>query len=138
VLSDHSSGASLARTGSSWQPTVYHHPTPAYFGCGRPRNNQLASSTSLIQTLVDEDKRGWVMSMCTTAFSGSAPRGSMLAGGPASHIGAPNTILISGVSVIRGAVFFARRLTAMKKFIKPILYAAGNYSATRTRTKLSL
>ena len=41
---------------------------------------QMAASNTLIQTMVDEDKRGRVMSFYTMAFLGMAPFGSLLAG----------------------------------------------------------
>ena len=40
----------------------------------------MAASNTIIQTLVDEDKRGRVMSYYTMAFVGMAPFGSLLAG----------------------------------------------------------
>ncbi len=51
---------------------------------------QMASSNTIIQTIVEEDKRGRVMSFYTMAFMGMAPFGSLLAGSLASKIGAPN------------------------------------------------
>ena len=41
---------------------------------------QMASSNTIIQTVVDDDKRGRVMSLYTMAFMGSAPFGSFIAG----------------------------------------------------------
>jgi MFS family permease len=46
---------------------------------------QMASSNTILQTVVDDDKRGRVMSFYTMAFMGTAPFGSLLAGGLA-HI----------------------------------------------------
>ena len=45
---------------------------------------QMAGTNTLVQTLVDEDKRGRVMSFYTMAFFGMAPFGSLLAGGLAA------------------------------------------------------
>src|SRR5262249_39926728 len=53
---------------------------------------QMAASNTLIQTLVDEDKRGRVMSFYTMAFFGTRPVGSLLAGGLAQGLGAPETL----------------------------------------------
>ena len=61
---------------------------------------QMASNNTLVQTIVDDDKRGRVMSLYVMAFMGIAPLGSLLAGTMATHIGAPNTILISGILCI--------------------------------------
>jgi MFS family permease len=71
---------------------------------------QNASGNTVLQTVVDEDKRGRVMSLYAMAFRGMTPFGSLLAGGLASKIGAPNTIMIGGVSCILGSLLFARNL----------------------------
>ena len=48
----------------------------------------MAASNTIIQTMVDEEKRGRVMSYYTMAFVGMAPFGSLLAGGLAHWVGA--------------------------------------------------
>ena len=58
----------------------------------------LTASNTIIQTLVDENKRGRVMSYYTMAFVGMAPFGSLLAGALAHAIGAPRTVIVSGVA----------------------------------------
>ncbi len=50
---------------------------------------QMAVSNTVLQTIVDEDKRGRVMSFYTMAFMGTAPFGSLLAGSVAERIGVP-------------------------------------------------
>src|SRR6185503_14138237 len=52
----------------------------------------LTGSNTIIQTLVDENMRGRVMSYYTMAFVGMAPFGSLLAGALADAIGAPHTV----------------------------------------------
>ena len=47
----------------------------------------MASSNTLLQTLVDEDKRGRVMSFYTMAFQGTAPFGALLSGWAAFALG---------------------------------------------------
>jgi MFS family permease len=86
---------------------------------------QMTSSNTILQTVVDDDKRGRVMSFYTMAFMGTAPFGSLLAGVLASKIGVPNTLIIGGVSCILGAVVFARKLPMLKKMIRPIYLKMG-------------
>ncbi|MEW6621028.1 MAG: MFS transporter [bacterium] len=86
---------------------------------------QMASANTIIQTIVDDDKRGRVMAVYTIAFMGMLPFGSLLAGGLGSKIGASNTLLISGVSCILGAFFFARKLPLMKEMVQPIYVRMG-------------
>src|SRR5262245_38988069 len=67
---------------------------------------QMASSNTVIQTIVDDDKRGRVMSFYMMAFLGTAPFGSLIAGALSSRIGAPHTLLVGGVCCIAGALTF--------------------------------
>ena len=103
---------------------------------------QMASSNTLIQTIVDDDKRGRVMSFYMMAFVGAAPFGSLLAGGLASSIGAPNTLIIGGVSCVIGAIAFARKLHDLRKKIHPIYVKLGIISelasGIQTATELSV
>ena len=75
---------------------------------------QMAASNTVLQTLVDEDKRGRVMSFYTMAFFGMAPLGSLLAGWLASSFGAPDTLLVGGIVCIAGAAAFARALPRLR------------------------
>ena len=75
---------------------------------------QMVSCNTFIQTIVDDDKRGRVMSFYTMSFAGTAPFGSLLAGGLASRIGAPGTLFISGVSCIVGMLIFVSRRSSFK------------------------
>ena len=75
---------------------------------------QNVSSNTLIQTIVDDNKRGRVMSFHSMAFMGIAPFGSLMAGGIASRIGAPDTLIIGGVACILGAIAFASQRKKMR------------------------
>jgi MFS family permease len=86
---------------------------------------QMASSNTILQTIVDDDKRGRVMSFYTMAFMGMAPFGSLLAGSLASQIGAPNTLLIGGASCILGSFMFAKQLPFIRKMVRPIYIRKG-------------
>jgi MFS family permease len=86
---------------------------------------QLASSNTILQTIVDDDKRGRVMSFYTMAFIGTAPFGSLMAGELANVLGAPNTLIIGGVLCILGALIFANKLPALKKMMRPIYVRLG-------------
>jgi MFS family permease len=81
---------------------------------------QMASSNTILQTIVDDDKRGRVMSFYTMAFMGTAPFGSLLAGSLAKITGVSVTILTGGIFCILGAVVFAYKLPALSKIINSI------------------
>ena len=86
---------------------------------------QMASSNTIIQTVVDDDKRGRVMSIYAMAFLGTAPFGSFLAGSMASVLGAPNTLIIGGIFCVLGAIIFARKLPELSKLVRPIYVRLG-------------
>lgn len=85
----------------------------------------MASSNTILQTISDDDKRGRVMSFYTMAFMGIAPFGSLLAGTLASKIGAPNTLIVGGISCILGGVIFASKLKTLRKLVHPIYVKLG-------------
>jgi MFS family permease len=84
-----------------------------------------AASNTVIQTLVPEDYRGRVMSYYTMAFVGSAPFGSLLAGGLAHYIGAPRTVILTGTCVAAGALWFTFELPNIRKVMRPIYQELG-------------
>jgi MFS family permease len=86
---------------------------------------QMAASNTVLQTIVDEDKRGRVMSFYTMAFMGTAPFGSLLAGAVAERIGAPLTLLFGGLGCGLGALWFARTLPALRREVRPIYVRIG-------------
>src|SRR6266404_2653103 len=85
----------------------------------------LAASNTLIQTIVEEDKRGRVMGLYSMAFLGIAPLGSIVAGSLAERIGAPATVRISGTVCILAALLFARQLPRLRELVRPIYIRAG-------------
>lgn len=85
----------------------------------------LASSNTVIQTLVREDMRGRVMALYAMAFAGMAPFGSLLAGAIAARIGAALTIMCCGVLCLLGAAAFASRLPALRAVVRPIYIERG-------------
>src|ERR1700690_3528095 len=86
---------------------------------------QMAASNTILQTIVQDDKRGRVMSFYSMAFLGMAPFGSLLAGALASRLGAPRTVMISGIICIAGAGWFASQLNAIRELVHPIYRKLG-------------
>jgi MFS family permease len=86
---------------------------------------QMAASNTMLQTIVEEDKRGRVMAFYSMAIQGMAPLGSLIAGLLASRIGAPDTLIVSGAACILGAAWFARQLPALRRLIRPIYVKLG-------------
>lgn len=81
---------------------------------------QMAASNTILQTIVEENKRGRIMSFYTMAFMGMTPFGNLLAGSLASKIGAPSTLLIGGLCCLAAVFIFIRKIPLLKKEIRPI------------------
>lgn len=86
---------------------------------------QIASSNTVLQTIVEEDKRGRVMSLFTMSFLGMTPFGNLLGGALAERIGAPITLVIDGIICIFGSILFARQLAGLKELVIPIYEQRG-------------
>ena len=86
---------------------------------------QMASSNIILQTIVEEDKRGRVMSFYTMAFMGLSPFGSLLSGYLAAKTGANNTLLWGGSFCILAAVIFAFQLPTLRSFVRPLYIKKG-------------
>lgn len=83
---------------------------PFLFVTGFGVITQLASSNTILQTVVDENKRGRVMSLYTMALMGIAPVGSLLAGTLAVAFGVTATLLAGSMACMAGAFIFERKL----------------------------
>ena len=86
---------------------------------------QMASSNTIIQTIVEDGKRGRVMSFYMMAFLGTAPFGSLIAGWMSAKIGAPHTLLAGGICCIAGAAWFRTELPAIRAAVRPIYIRMG-------------
>lgn len=98
---------------------------PILVGTGFCMMFQMAANATMLQTIVDEDKRGRVMSLYTTAFMGTAPIGSLLAGVVADRFGAPVALTVGGIACLLGALQLYRGLPAIREQIRPIYQRLG-------------
>jgi MFS-type transporter involved in bile tolerance (Atg22 family) len=78
----------------------------------------MASSNTLLQALVDHDKRGRIMSLFATGQS-LFPLGSLLAGAIASAFGAPLTIAGCGTICLLAAGVFFRAVHRARTSLHP-------------------
>jgi MFS family permease len=75
---------------------------------------QMIASNTLIQILVEDDKRGRVLSLYTTAVLGVSPFGCLLDGVLARYVGVQVTLIFNGVICLLAAILFARKLKNFK------------------------
>jgi len=85
----------------------------------------MAACNTILQTIVDEDKRGRVMSLYTMAVFGMLPFGSLFSGWLASRIGTPETLFCSGMVCVLGAILFLRSLPKIREQVRPIYVRIG-------------
>ena len=86
---------------------------------------QISSSNTVIQTIVEDEKRGRVMSIFTMFFLGMVPFGNLLAGIFADRIGAPTTLIIGGSFCVIGSLFFLRQLPKLRQAALPVYQKLG-------------
>lgn len=75
---------------------------------------QMASSNTLIQSMVPDRLRGRVMAVYSMMFMGMAPLGALGAGITASRLGAPAAVMIGGAACIFSALVFGSRLPSLR------------------------
>lgn len=85
----------------------------------------VASSNTILQTILEDDKRGRVMSFFTMAFMGMAPFGSFGAGTIAGIIGPRETLLLGASFCLVGGIVFARHLPKIRGKVRPIYVNMG-------------
>jgi MFS family permease len=84
---------------------------------------QMASSNTLIQSMVPDRLRGRVMAFYAMTFMGMAPLGSLLAGSLAHNLGAQWTVFIGGVAAVIGAGIFWLRLPSLRPAAREMIVA---------------
>ena len=79
---------------------------------------QLASSNTMIQSTVDDDKRGRVLSFFNVSLLGMAPFGSLLMGFSAEHLGLHTALLINGIICLIGATYFLKKADKINDYVR--------------------
>jgi len=86
---------------------------------------QMASSNTLIQSMVPDTMRGRVMAVYSMMFMGMAPFGGFFAGAIAHHIGAPYTVAMGGLACIAGALIYEMYLPKIRGKTRELIMAQG-------------
>ncbi|WP_026731520.1 MFS transporter [Fischerella sp. PCC 9605] len=89
---------------------------------------QVAAGNTVLQTIVEDEKRGRVMSLFTMAFLGTIPFGNLLGGALGNRIGAPTTLFIDGIVCIVGSIYFSKQLPALRRLVYPIYQERGIFT----------
>ena len=84
---------------------------------------EMASSNTLLQSMVPDELRGRVMAVYSMVFMGMAPFGSLLAGVAAGRVGAPWTVTGAGVLCMIAAVIYRSQLESLRGPTRELLAA---------------
>jgi MFS family permease len=84
---------------------------------------QMASSNTLIQSMVPDALRGRVMALYSMMFMGMGPLGALAAGSIAEHAGAPMAVAAGGAITFLSAIAFAIRLPALREPARELILA---------------
>jgi MFS family permease len=98
---------------------------PILFFAGFGMMLQMAGTNILIQTWVEDDKRGRVMGIFSIAILGFTPFGSLLVGGMVEKFGLSSTFLFCGGVYLSASLWFIVHLDEITHYLKPIYLKIG-------------
>ena len=88
------------------------------------------SVNMILQAIVDDDKRGRVMSLYTAAFIGMSPFGAIAAGALADFIGIKATLTAGGLCCALAGLYLASKQAELRTHMQPIYARLGLYTKT--------
>lgn len=89
----------------------------------------LALTNTILQTVVEDDMRGRVMSFFAMAFMGTVPFGSLMAGWLADSIGVTWTLMIGGLCCVLASLAYTRQLPLIREMVRPVYVKMGIISS---------
>jgi MFS family permease len=85
----------------------------------------MGATNTILQTIVDDDKRGRVMSLYVMSFLGTAPLGALLTGLLANQLGPASALRVNGFLCLAGSLVFAFQFRRIRALIRPIYVRLG-------------
>lgn len=85
----------------------------------------MSACSTILQTIIEEEKRGRVMSLFTMAFMGTAPIGGLVGGACANQFGFHATILGAGIYCLAVSLLFGANMPELRKQSKPLYIEKG-------------
>lgn len=86
---------------------------------------QMGCCNTIIQSVVEESKRGRVMSLFTMAFMGTVPLGSLLAGAISNHFGFQIMVFCCAAYCFAIAIWFASHMPRVRRESKALYIERG-------------
>ncbi len=121
----------LALLGFAWSRTIWASLVFLFAG-GGGLMIQMAASNTILQTIVEDERRGRVMSFYMMAVIGMAPFGSLLMGSLSEQVGASLTITLGSVCCAAAAAWFFTGLEELRAAVRPIYRRIGILPEART------
>lgn len=84
-----------------------------------------ASINTVLQTLVQDEMRGRIMSLYTMAFVGMTPVGGLVGGAIATRVGAPVAVVAGGLGCIALAAWFGTRIGPLREIVLEMYAEVG-------------
>ncbi len=84
---------------------------------------EMASSNTLLQSMVPDHLRGRVMAVYSMVFMGMAPFGALLAGVAAARVGAPWTVTGSGLICMAAAIVYWTQMARIREPARRLIAA---------------
>lgn len=78
----------------------------------------ITGTSTVLQVIVDDDKRGRVMSLYTMSFLGMMPMGSLAAGIVAEFLGAPLTLGLFGATCCAAALVYGSKMPVLRAHMR--------------------
>ena len=129
VIAKATLGLGLALMALRFVPSVWLA-APALFVTGLSWMVQMGSTNTIIQTVVDTDKLGRVMSLYAMAFFGGMPVGALIEGWVADQVGPMNTFLLAGAAVCAAGLLYWRALPGIRAASRPLYIRLGLIKAS--------
>ena len=85
----------------------------------------VASTNTILQTIVEDRLRARVAAIYIMCFLGVSPLGALAAGWLSQYIGPPAVLGLGGGLALAGAVLYARQLPAIRREIRPVYEKLG-------------
>lgn len=85
----------------------------------------VASTNTILQTIVEDRLRARVAAIYIMCFLGVSPLGALAAGSLAQYIGPPAVLAFGGGLALAGAALYARTLPAIRRAIRPVYERLG-------------
>lgn len=109
----------------------------ALVGVGLGSMMNMASTNTLVQTIIEDHMRGRVMAWYTMSFLGTMPIGSLLAGFASDRFGPQATLGVAGAIAIFGSAMFFRLMPMLRDWIHPIYEAKGHVRPAKSPRKIT-